>query len=212
MQLIRPKQIRIIKMAQRSLGLDDATYRAMLRQGYGVDSCTALNAVQADALIDRLQAQGFEFKPTKPQQAWKQRTHGGRLRRPVGGPRKQGKVIGLATAAEIEKINAIASLISWRYENGLQLFLAKRMGIKGGKVRTADEAYRAIEGLKKMFIHAMEANNGPEWWTLHYDEPVEKFIAEHAPAEFRSPLGKVYKVPAQSTPSTLSTSPTEAPR
>jgi hypothetical protein len=192
MQLIRPKQIRIIKMAQRSLGLDDATYRAMLRQGYGVDSCTKLNAVQADGLIDRLQQQGFAFEPKKPKR--KRLAHGGGLRRPVGTPRQgKAKVVSLASAAEIEKINAIASLIFWRYENGLALFLEKRMGIKGGKVRTADEAYRAIEGLKKMFEHAMEANNGPEWWTLPFDEPVEVYINEHAPAEFRSPTGKVYK-------------------
>lgn len=195
--MIRPKQVQIIKMAQRSLGLDDVTYRAMLRQGYGVDSCTKLNAVQADTLIDCLQAQGFKFEPKKPRQTWKQRSHGtwgGGKPRPVGTPRQgKDKVVTLASAAEIEKINAIASLIFWRYENGLQLFLEKRMGIKGGKVRTADEAYRAIEGLKKMFEHAMEANNGPEWWTLPFDEPVEVYIQEHAPAEFRGPLGKVYK-------------------
>jgi hypothetical protein len=214
MQMIRPKQIRIIKMAQRRLGLDDATYRAMLRQGYGVDSCTRLNAVQADALIDRLQKQGFEFKPTKANRQWRKRTHGGGLRRPVGTPRQgKDKVVTLATAAEIEKINAIASLISWRYENGLQLFLERRMGIKGGRVRTADEAYRAIEGLKKMFEHAMEANNGPEWWTLPFDESVETYIIEHAPAQFRSPVtGEVYKRPPQPTPSALSTPSTGTPR
>ncbi len=197
---IRPKQIKIIKMAQRSLGLDDATYRDILRNGYGVDSCTSLSADQANALIDRFQGQGFKFEPKTPNRPWKQRTHGnwgGGKSRPVGKPRRgQGKVVALASAGEIEKINAVASLISWRYENGLALFLEKRMGIKGGKVRTADEAYRAVEGLKKMFIHAMEANNGPDWWTLRFDEPVEKFIREHAPADFRAwPGGPVRKRP-----------------
>ena len=207
MRLIRPKQIQIIKMAQRDLGLDDATYRAMLRESYGVDSCTRLTIAQANALIDRFQAKGFAFKPIKPRspvrKQWTQGNWGGGNPRPAGVPRKTGKVVNLASAAEIEKINAIASLISWRYENGLKLFLSKRMGIKGGTVRTAGEAYRAIEGLKKMFEHAMAANNGPEWWTLHYDPPVEVYIQEHAPAEFRSPVtGKVYKRPPSSTHST----------
>lgn len=194
---IRTKQIKIIKMAMRQMGMDDATYRAMLTDSFGVDSCTRLTADQANALIDRLQGRGFKFEPKLPNRPWKRRTWGGAKSRPAGTPRKRpGNVVALASAAEIEKINAIASLIAWRYENGLALFLAKRMGIKGGRVRTADEAYRAIEGLKKMFIHAMEANNGPQWWQLHYDLPVEKFIAEHAPAEFRSPFtGQVYKVP-----------------
>lgn len=197
MQQIRPKQIKIIKMAQRSLGIDDATYRDILHESYGVDSCTRLSADQANALIDRFQSQGFKFEPKTPNRPWKQRSHGnwgGGKPRPVGKPRSQGKVVALASAGEIEKINAVASLISWRFEDGLQRFLEKRMGIKGGKVRTADEAYRAVEGLKKMFTHAMEANNGPDWWTLRFDEPVEKFIQEHAPAEYRiKPGGPVFK-------------------
>lgn len=198
---IRTKQIRIIKMAVRQLGMDDDTYRAMLHQAYGVDSCTLLTIDQADALIDRLQGQGFAFKPSRKRESaikrWSHGQWGGGKQRPVGSPRKEsGKVVSLASVAEIEKINAIAAHIAWRYENGLALFLAKRMGIKGGKVRTADEAYRAIEGLKKMFIHAMEANNGPDWWMLHYDPPVEQFIAEHAPSKFRCPVtGRVYKQP-----------------
>jgi len=65
--------------------------------------------------------------------------------------RSPARSVALATAAEIEKINAVASLVEWRFEDGLQRFLESRMGIKGGKVRTAEEAYRAIEGLKKMF-------------------------------------------------------------
>ena len=194
---IRPKQIKIIKMAQRQMGIDDATYRAMLAEFFGVDSCTRLSADQANTLIDRLQGRGFKFEPKLKNQPWKRRTWGGGKTRPAGTPRKKpGNVVTLASAAEIEKVNAISSLIAWRYENGLALFLAKRMGIKGGKVRTADEAYRAIEGLKKMFIHAMEANNGPDWWMLHYDPPVEQFIAEHAPSKFRHPItGRVYKQP-----------------
>lgn len=213
---IRPKQIQIIKMAQRDLGLDDATYRTILHEAYGVDSCLRLTADQADALIDRFQARGFAFKPnrkrTTARKQWTQGQWGGGKQRPVGTPRKEpGKVVALATAAEIEKINAIASLISWRYENGLALFLEKRMGIKGGKVRTADEAYHAIEGLKKMFSNAMKANNGPDWWTMCWSAPVEDFIREHAPAEFRHPVnGKVLK---SHQPSAISLQPApEAPR
>jgi len=197
MMQIRPKQIKIIKMAQRSLGLDDATYRDILRNSYGVDSCTGLSADQANALIDRFQGQGFKFEPKKPNRPWKQRPQGnwgGGKPRPVGKPRSQGKITALASAGEIEKINAVASLVEWRFEDGLQRFLESRMGIKGGKVRTADEAYRAIEGLKKMFENAMKKAYGQDWWSLPFDEPVEVYIREHAPAEYRDAFsGKVYK-------------------
>ena len=195
---IRPKQIQIIKMAQRDLGLDDATYRTILHEAYGVDSCLRLTADQADALIDRFQARGFAFKPnrkrTTARKQWTQGQWGGGKQRPVGTPRKEpGKVVALATAAEIEKINAVASLVEWRFEDGLQRFLESRMGIKGGKVRTAEEAYRAIEGLKKMFENAMKKAYGQDWWSLPFDEPVEVYIREHAPAEYRDAVGQVYK-------------------
>lgn len=101
-------------------------------------------------------------------------------------PRDSGNVISMVKPEEIDKINKIAALIKWRVENGLALFLEKRMGIKGGKVKTSGEAYLAIEGLKKMFQNQMKAAHGEAWWLMKFDNPaITEYIAIHKPAEWR---------------------------
>jgi hypothetical protein len=92
-------------------------------------------------------------------------------------------------------VAALAALIPWQVEDGLSRFLTKRCQVRSGKVRTAAEAYRAIEGLKKYYTHLMAGIHGPEWWTIRFDDlEIERFISEHAPAEYRDEVtGKVYK-------------------
>lgn len=190
---IAPKQIQLIKIAQSQLGMDDVTYRALLQERYGVNSCTGLTLDQANELIDDLQQKGFALKPKK--KGWREvRAVSRWAGRAAGTPRAKGNLIALASADELAKVDAVTALIAWRVENGLQLFLEKRMGIKGGRVRTAGEAYKAIEGLKKMFENGQKSYYGENWWSLRFDdEAVEEYINRHAPAEFRDLKGKVYK-------------------
>ncbi|MBE0598328.1 MAG: regulatory protein GemA [Desulfuromonadales bacterium] len=191
---IAAKQIQIVKLAQKELGLDDDTYRELLEEMFGVRSCTELSVDQANELIDELQKKGFHLQTRKAYRpAPPPRT--GSLRRPAGAPRGKGNLVALASAEEIDKVMAVAGLIEWRFANGLQRFLDRRLGISGGRVRTAGEAYRAIEGLKKMFENGMKRDFGPEWWTMrHADAAIEEYVDRHAPAEFRSQAtGKVYK-------------------
>jgi hypothetical protein len=142
---INGKQITIIKMAVNHLGIDDAAYRMALDDSYGVRSCKDLTYDQASDYIKELERKGFTLIPNKT----------GKKTKPAAPPRqripRKGNVIALVTPEEIDKLNAVAALIKWREENGLALFLAKRMGIKGGVIRTGQECYLAIEGLKKMF-------------------------------------------------------------
>lgn len=176
---IRPVQIQLIHIAKADLGLSDDLYRDMLHGMFQVDSSKDLSAGQADQLIDEFKAKGFQVKPRHPRPA----------RRPKGK-----NVVNLASQAEIDKLSAVAGLIQWRAENGLALFLEKRVGIKGGRVRTAGEAYRAIEALKKMFENSMAKAYGAEWWTILFDDPgIERYIDEHAPAQYRDSKGRVFK-------------------
>jgi len=41
--------------------------------------------------------------------------------------------------------------------------------------------------------NAMKKAYGQDWWSLPFDEPVEVYIREHAPAEYRDAVGQVYK-------------------
>lgn len=168
---IHAKQIRIIKMAQRDLGMDDAGYRGLLADLFGVESCTKLNYEQANRLIGELQTKGFRLA-AKPRPAT---------------PRPKGKnVVNLARREELAKIEQVAALIPWRAANGKELFFEKRLGLKGGKVRTSGEAYRAIEGLKKMFENGMAKLYGKDWWAKSFDRPeVMEYIRRHRPEEYR---------------------------
>jgi len=177
---IQPIQIQLIHIAKGDLGLTDELYRDMLGEMFGAESSKDLTATQADQLIDEFKARGFRIVSRHPRPA----------------RRAKGKnVVHLASQAEIDKLNAVAGLIKWELTDGLQRFLSSRVGIKGGKVRTAGEAYRAIEALKKLFENGMKKLHGTEWWTIRFDnQAVEEYVNRHAPAEFRDSAGRVYKL------------------
>ena len=175
---INKKQITVIKLACTALQIDDATYRDMLQDRYGVTSCTKLSYDQAGEFIRELESKGFVLKT------------GARRAVPLHArpriPRSSGNVIALASQDERDKINAVAELVQWREVNGLVLFLEKRMGIKDGSVRTSAEACLAIEGLKKMFENQMKAKFGKAWWGLTFISPdVREYIKQHCPEEWR---------------------------
>lgn len=167
---ITRKQIQLIHVAKGDLGLDDDTYRDMLHGMFGAESSKDLTAAQADQLLDEFKARGFRVVSRHP--------------RPAKRAKGQN-VVHLASQAEIDKLNAVAGLIKWQYADGLQRFLERRVGIKGGKVRTAGEAFRAIEALKKMFENGMKKAHGEEWWLTQLDDPeVRRYIRNHCPAEY----------------------------
>ena len=62
---IRRKEIQMIKIAQKQLGMDDDTYRALLWSAARVKSCTALDWAGRKKVLDHFEACGF--KRTKPQ-------------------------------------------------------------------------------------------------------------------------------------------------
>ncbi|MDZ4185760.1 MAG: phage protein GemA/Gp16 family protein [Desulfuromonadales bacterium] len=180
---IQPWQITLIKVAQNDRGQSREDYLLLLADLFGshIKSCTQLSFDQANQLIDDYKRKGFVVVSNKPRHV---RT------------RSKGKnIINLANAGELAKIAALAALIPWQVEDGLSRFLTKRCQVRSGKVRTAAEAYHAIEGLKKYYTHLMAGIHGLEWWTIRFEDlEIERFISEHAPADYRDAVtGKVYK-------------------
>ena len=60
-----PREIKLIKTAQGALGLDDATYRAMLQRVAGVSTCKSLSPLGVARVLRELNRLGFavEQKP-----------------------------------------------------------------------------------------------------------------------------------------------------
>lgn len=180
---INRKQITVIKLACTTLRIDDATYRQMLHERFGETTCTRLSYDQAGEFIRELESKGFVLTPKKTPASHPAPRKPARKPRP-SIPRDRGNVIALASQEEQDKITALAELIQWRVENGLALFLEKRMGIS--KVRTSAEACRAIEGLKKMFENGMKKQHGVAWWRMAFtDQRIMEYIKQHCPQEWR---------------------------
>lgn len=171
------KQRQLIGIACGQLGIDRDTKADMLAVRYKKTSTTEISKAQADDFLAELRTRGFAIKSSVTGKA----RH---IRRTSGGGRKAKNVVSLASTAQIEKINAVSGLIEWKYANGLQLWMKKRIGVE--KVRTASDAWKVIEGLKKMFENGMKAKYGPDWWGMDWmDDGVRTYVSEHCPDKYR---------------------------
>ena len=82
---LRKRSIQAVKAAQRQLGLDDATYRAMLQAQTGQRSATALTQAQLGKVLDYLRAQGA----ANPAEARRQAQRAGGRKRGVPADEKK---------------------------------------------------------------------------------------------------------------------------
>jgi len=62
---IQKKQVQIIKIAQKQLGMSDDEYRLMLNERYWVNSCKDLTFEEASDLIDHFRKLGFRITGKK---------------------------------------------------------------------------------------------------------------------------------------------------
>ena len=187
---IQPWQITLIKIAQNALCQAREDYLLLLADLFGshIKSCTSLTFDQANLLIADYKRKGFVVISTKPEKLPAKTRTAGAIGRRLGLGRSdtKDKVIRLVTAEETYKLNAIAALIAWRYEDGLTRFLETRMKIKGGAVRTSQEAFLAIEALKKMLENHMKKLHGENWWGMDFSNPaVNEYIARHCPLKLK---------------------------
>jgi phage gp16-like protein len=61
-QTLRDREIKLIHVARRELGLDEETYRAMLNMVVGVKSAADLDAAGRQKLLDHMKSKGFKVK------------------------------------------------------------------------------------------------------------------------------------------------------
>jgi len=174
-QLITKDQIKLIKTVQRK-HQDDNDYYEMLEKRFRVSSCTQLTLRQARDLIELYKSWGWIEKKKRV------RKSEGRRVRKNRGPMRKGNMVRMASPAQRKKINALANLIDWRVKDGLTQWIAKRFSIR--RVKTAQEAFQVIEGLKGMFESAMTAKYGEAWFLrIFEDTEIQRYIQEHISTE-----------------------------
>lgn len=166
-KLITNEQIRCIKTVQRRHQADDE-YREMLEKRFKVTSCTQLTCAQGTRLIGLYKKWGWtNFKAKKAQSS---KLKGKSV------PRQSGNMTRMVSPAQIKKIGVLADMIEWRVKDGLTRRVAKRFQVD--RIRTAQQAWQVIEGLKKMFERQMEKQHGPGWRDLDYDDAgIRRYVA-----------------------------------
>ncbi len=174
---INPKQVQLIHIALGQIGMSDDVYRDRLAQEFGphVTSCKQLNSRQANHLLEVFKRLGFAIRP----RAARSRKAANRV------SRNRKDVTRLVNRQQLDKIDAVAALIHWRHADGPALWMKKRLGVE--RVRTEADAFKVIEGLKKMFENSMKKQFGPLWWIRVFGDPrIEVYKDEHCPVDLRA--------------------------
>jgi hypothetical protein len=170
------KQRQLIAMACSHFDITRDDKQILLCNRYGKKSTTDLSFAQAEELIDSFVEQGFVIKSEKRRYISRKKAIKG------GKKRKTGTVVAMATPAELAKIDALSGLIEWRRENGKNLWIKKRFGID--RVKTGEDAFKVIEGLKGMFENQMKKLHGAQWYRKDFEDiEICRFIAEYFSAQ-----------------------------
>ncbi|BBF92907.1 regulatory protein GemA [Blastochloris tepida] len=125
-----PKQIALIKVAKRQLGLTDDQYRALLLWAGGVESAKDLDAAGFERVMGYLTRLGFKSD-------WSKRTFGNRP--------------GMASPKQVDLIRDL-----WRDYSGadddaaLGRWLERSYGVSSLRFLDAPAAQKAITGLRAM--------------------------------------------------------------
>ncbi len=130
------RQLALLHVARRELGLDDTAYRDLLESATGVRSAADLDYAGFRALLRRLERLGF---------------------RPRGAPRDYGRRPGMATPAQIDYIRGL-----WRRYRGrddeaaLRNWLHRRFGISDLRFLDRGMAHQTLVALKAMVARRRE--------------------------------------------------------
>lgn len=119
-----------IHIAKKDLGLDDATYRSIIKQVTGKDSCRNCNIVQLEKIIDFMKSKGW--KSQKPKKDYRD------------GPSELIKKIYVLWA-DLRERGAIKS----DEKNALDKFVKKHTKIDSVQWLGDGDAIKIIEIMKK---------------------------------------------------------------
>jgi phage gp16-like protein len=137
---ISAKKIQLIKVAQRKLGLDDATYRDALEAHAGVRSAKQLTDKGFRAVMAHFERCGFEVRSSFQDAA-------DRPNRP-----------DMATDKQLRKIYASWWSLGGAYytpgnqRKALRKFMDKRFGVSHENFLTFDTAHKVIEAIKAIQV------------------------------------------------------------
>ena len=160
---ITNEQIKCIKTIQRRNQTDE-DYREVLQKRFKVTSCTQLTCAQAGKLIELYKKWGWMNSAAKRKRV-----------QTKSAPRQSGNMTKMVSPAQKKKIGALANMIQWRVKDGLTRWVSKRFSID--RIKTAQQAWQVIEGLKKMFERQMEKQYGPGWKNIDYeDSSIRRYI------------------------------------
>lgn len=122
---------RKIKMAQKQLGLDDGTYRDILKRVTGKDSTTKMSLIEREKIINEFKKLGW-----KPSAAAKPK-HGKKPKVSTDKPSRQ---------AVMDKIEAILSDMGlhWNYAHGIARGMHKKEKLD---FCTDEELHKVMQGL-----------------------------------------------------------------
>lgn len=134
------KQVALIHVARRELGLDDDQYRAILSlYGGGVESSKELDRVGFDSVIEHFNRCGFRSE-------WMKRSYGARP--------------GMATPAQVNLIRDL--WLEWSGlddETSLNRWIERSFHVAALRFLTPDVAGKAINGLRAMIARQNESGH-----------------------------------------------------
>ena len=146
-------QIQIIHMAKKELLIDEEVYRDLLQQFGGTTSSKDLSFRAASRLIDHFVDAGFMIKEKNPKRAGCRIVCRQRPKRDA----IPDNVIYLASPEQLDFIDALQKLITWKFSDGFSRWFVKYFGGKEEKrqrkIIFSPTASDVIEGLKKMYFH-----------------------------------------------------------
>lgn len=134
---IRRGLIAKIHVAKKQMGMDEDSYRAMLRR-HGADSASTMSLEQLESVLQELQAKGF--KPTPPKKA---------------GARKQ------ANGEEVKKIRALwlflhqIGAVNNPTEAALAVYAKRMVGVDDLRWVDGTRSTRLIEALKNWAVRVL---------------------------------------------------------
>lgn len=127
---LTPKQLGLLAVARKRLGLEEEDYRAILREVAGVESARDLDYIGFERVMVRFKQLGFES-------TWSKRTFGRRH--------------GMATPSQIDTIRAMWSSFSGSDDEApLNAWLKRTCKVSALRFLDADGAHKAINGLRAM--------------------------------------------------------------
>jgi len=135
---INKTQIRLLRVAQRQVGLSDKEFRSLLHSIGGVESTTGLTWEAFDVILDKLKEMGFTYRASS-----------GRKKYDELGERK-----GMASAEILRKIEAMwADIYNGPEEHifiDLRKFILREYGKEDPTWLTASDAHKCTEALKSL--------------------------------------------------------------